>query len=167
MDLLVVQGTLESLLQHHSSKASILWCSAFFVVQDFPGGSDGKESIYNVGDPGSSPGLGRSPGEGCFHFFRAWRLFSLVLLSSGSIFPIDAEVHFHSQTRSQQENRNTYSQDMSSAELFPFVSEALAFLILSSMCGQDTVLSYFPMQFYLPASGAPHITPGKPSSLAI
>ena len=33
LDLLVVQGTLKSLLQHHSSKASILWCSAFFVVQ--------------------------------------------------------------------------------------------------------------------------------------
>ena len=32
-DLLAVQGTLKSLLQHHSSKASILWCSAFFVVQ--------------------------------------------------------------------------------------------------------------------------------------
>ena len=33
MDLLTVQGTLKSLLQHHSSKASILWCSAFFIVQ--------------------------------------------------------------------------------------------------------------------------------------
>ena len=32
-DLLVVQGTLKSLFQHHSSKASILWCSAFFMVQ--------------------------------------------------------------------------------------------------------------------------------------
>ena len=32
-DLLVVQGTLKSLLQHHHSKASILWCSAFFTVQ--------------------------------------------------------------------------------------------------------------------------------------
>ena len=33
MDLLAVQGTLNSLLQHHSSKASILWCSAFVIVQ--------------------------------------------------------------------------------------------------------------------------------------
>ena len=33
MDLLEVQGTLKSLLQHHSSKASILQCSAFFIVQ--------------------------------------------------------------------------------------------------------------------------------------
>ena len=33
LDLLVVQGTLKSLLQHHSSKASVLWCSGFFIVQ--------------------------------------------------------------------------------------------------------------------------------------
>ena len=33
LDLLEVQGTLKSLLQHHSSKASILWLSAFFIVQ--------------------------------------------------------------------------------------------------------------------------------------
>ena len=33
LDLLAVQGTLKSLLQHHSSKASILWCSVFFIVQ--------------------------------------------------------------------------------------------------------------------------------------
>ena len=32
LDLLAVQGTLKSLLQHHGSKASILWCSAFFIV---------------------------------------------------------------------------------------------------------------------------------------
>ena len=33
LDLLQVQGTLKSLLQHHSSKASILWCLAFFMVE--------------------------------------------------------------------------------------------------------------------------------------
>ena len=33
LDLLAVQGTLKSLLQHYRSKASILWCSAFFTVQ--------------------------------------------------------------------------------------------------------------------------------------
>ena len=33
LDLLAVQGTLKSLLQHHSSSASMLWCSAFFMVQ--------------------------------------------------------------------------------------------------------------------------------------
>ena len=78
LDLLAVQGTLKSFLQHHSSKASILRRSAFFIVQlshsltysptltfiDFPGGSDGKPSVYNAGDPGSIPGLARSLGEG-------------------------------------------------------------------------------------------------------
>ena len=84
-DFLAVQGTYRSLLQHHSSKASILWCSAFFKVQlsqPFmttrktialthtctyiltPGGSDSKESAFNVGDPGSIPGSGKSYGEG-------------------------------------------------------------------------------------------------------
>ena len=33
LDLLAVQGTLKNLLQHHSSKASLLWHSAFFIVQ--------------------------------------------------------------------------------------------------------------------------------------
>ena len=33
LDFLAVQGTLKNLLQHHSSKALILWCSAFFIVQ--------------------------------------------------------------------------------------------------------------------------------------
>ena len=33
LDFFAVQGTLKSLLQHHSSKASILWCSAFFIIQ--------------------------------------------------------------------------------------------------------------------------------------
>ena len=33
LNLLAVQGTLKNFLQHHSSKASILWCSAFFIVQ--------------------------------------------------------------------------------------------------------------------------------------
>ena len=33
LDLLAVQGSLKSLFQHHNSKASIIWCSAFFIVQ--------------------------------------------------------------------------------------------------------------------------------------
>ena len=36
----------------------------FFCLLDFPGGSDGKASAYNVGNLGSIPGSGRSPGEG-------------------------------------------------------------------------------------------------------
>ena len=43
LDLLAVQGTLMSLLQHHSSKASILWCSGFFIVQlSYPYMTTGK-----------------------------------------------------------------------------------------------------------------------------
>ena len=34
------------------------------LLSNFPGGSDGKVSVYNAGDQGSIPGLGRSPGEG-------------------------------------------------------------------------------------------------------
>ena len=34
------------------------------TVPDFPGGSNGKASVYNEGNPGSVPGLGRSPREG-------------------------------------------------------------------------------------------------------
>ena len=36
----------------------------YHLTPGFPGGSDGKESAYNAGDPGSIPGSGRSPGEG-------------------------------------------------------------------------------------------------------
>ena len=36
----------------------------FKKLYGFPGGSDGKASVYSVGDLGLSPGLGRSPGEG-------------------------------------------------------------------------------------------------------
>ena len=43
LDLLAVQGTFKSLLQYHSSKASILWCSAFFIVQlSYPYMTTGK-----------------------------------------------------------------------------------------------------------------------------
>ena len=38
-------------------------CPRFPSLMGFPGGSDGKESAYNAGDPGLIPGLGRSPGE--------------------------------------------------------------------------------------------------------
>ena len=47
LHLLAVQGTLKSLLQHHSSKASILWCSAFFMVQlSHPYMTTGKTSYH-------------------------------------------------------------------------------------------------------------------------
>ena len=48
LDLLAVQGTLKSLLQHHSSKASILWHSAFFIVQlSHPYMTTGKKHSFH------------------------------------------------------------------------------------------------------------------------
>ena len=46
------------------------------TFRDFPGGSDGKDSACNVGDPGSIPELGRSPGEGMatHSIILAWRI---------------------------------------------------------------------------------------------
>ena len=39
-------------------------CPKTWKIKWFPGGLDGKASVYNAGDPVSIPGLGRSPGEG-------------------------------------------------------------------------------------------------------
>ena len=51
LDFLAVQGSLKSLLQHHSSKASILWCSAFFIVQlSYPYMNTGKTIALTRGD---------------------------------------------------------------------------------------------------------------------
>ena len=54
LDLLAVQGTLKSLLQHHSTKASILWCSAFFMLHlSHPYMT--LENHHSVGSPATSP----------------------------------------------------------------------------------------------------------------
>ena len=51
LDLLAVQETLKSLLQHHSSKASLLQCSAFFTVQlSYPYMITNKDLLYNTGN---------------------------------------------------------------------------------------------------------------------
>ena len=73
-NFLAIQGTLKSLLQHHSLKASILWRSAFFTVQlshlyKTTGKTIaplGAQLVKNppTGDLGLIPGLGRFPGEG-------------------------------------------------------------------------------------------------------
>ena len=47
-----------------SSSNILILSSEFSSSLDFPGGSDGKVSVYNAGDPGSNPGSGRSPREG-------------------------------------------------------------------------------------------------------
>ena len=59
----------------------------------FPGDSDGKESACNVGDPGSIPGSGRSPGEGnnnplqhaCLEKYHGWRSLAGYSLGSQSV----------------------------------------------------------------------------------
>ena len=45
-----------------------------YYFKGFPGGSDSKASVYNVGDPGSIPGLGRPPGEGHDNTFQYYCL---------------------------------------------------------------------------------------------
>ena len=56
MDLLAVQGTLKSLLQHHSSKASVLQCSTFFMVQlSHPYMTTGKTVRCHLLNPGEKP----------------------------------------------------------------------------------------------------------------
>ena len=48
-DLFAVQGTLKSLLQYHNLKASILWCSAFFIVQlSYPDMTSGKTIAFTI-----------------------------------------------------------------------------------------------------------------------
>ena len=57
-----------ALSQHHLSGFEIAQLNSItstsFVCSDFPGGSDGKASVYNAGVPGLIPGLGKSAGEG-------------------------------------------------------------------------------------------------------
>ena len=47
-----------------TNKLNSLKITPTTVLTDIPGGSDGKASVYDAGDPGSIPGLGRSLGEG-------------------------------------------------------------------------------------------------------
>ena len=66
LDLIAVQGTLKSLLQHHNSKASILWHSAFFLVQlSHPYMATGKTIALTI----------------WIFFFRATSLFNMLYLS--------------------------------------------------------------------------------------
>ena len=56
--------TLDSYCSISQHKTQFLYPGAGYTSVGFPGGSDRKASAYNTGDPGSIPGLGRSPGEG-------------------------------------------------------------------------------------------------------
>ena len=72
LDFLAVQGTLKSLLQHHSSKASILWCSAFLTVQlSHPYMTTGK-TIAQTASPALAGGFftPEPPGKPLYTFRR-------------------------------------------------------------------------------------------------
>ena len=58
------EGNSDQLVISPTSSKKEKISDTYAMPQDFPGGSDSKVSVYNVGDPGSSPGLGRYPGEG-------------------------------------------------------------------------------------------------------
>ena len=78
LDLVAVQGTLKSLLQHHSSKTSILWRSAFFIVQlSHPLMTTGKTIALTrqtfVGKPKAAT------------FFRSWQSSSLSQMQCFSL----------------------------------------------------------------------------------
>ena len=67
LDRLAVQGTLKSLLQHHSSKASIIWCSAFFTVQlSHPYMTTGKTIALEVIDEHFASPSGQFPESSAF-----------------------------------------------------------------------------------------------------
>ena len=51
-------------INYNFLKCYIMYTLIYLIYRGFPGGSEGKESACNVGDPGSIPGSGRSPGEG-------------------------------------------------------------------------------------------------------
>ena len=48
----------------------LILCDTVNLSRGFPGGSDGKQSACNAGDPGSIPGSGKSPGEGNGYAFQ-------------------------------------------------------------------------------------------------
>ena len=69
-DLLAVQGTLKSLCQHHSPKASIIWCSAFFMIQ--------------LSHPYMTMACGIFPDQGSNPCFLHWQVDSLPLSHQGN-----------------------------------------------------------------------------------
>ena len=84
LDLLAGQGTLKSLLQHHSSKASILWCSAFFTVQlshPYMTLKERKESEVTQSCPIICNPVDCSPPGSSVHGFLQARLLEWVAIS--------------------------------------------------------------------------------------
>ena len=60
-----------------------------------PGGSDGKATVYNVGDPGSIPGLGRSPGEGNGNPLKDYSLENSMEKESDRLQPMGSQTVGH------------------------------------------------------------------------
>ena len=80
LDLLAVQGTLKSLLQHHSSKASILWPSAFFIVQlSHPNMTSGKTIALT---------RRTFVGKVCFYVVVSLRIHTYYIHTNGKILPL-------------------------------------------------------------------------------
>ena len=102
LDLLAVQGILKSLLQYHSLKASILWCSAFFVVQlSHPYMTTGKTIALTrqtfVGKVMSLLLNMLSPHQAYNPLFLSF-LFIITLLSQFPFFSLLAQLKFQSQS---------------------------------------------------------------------
>ena len=67
VNLVICSHFLRMMVIQVSSPSSVF---SFTYLLDVPGGSDGKASAYNARDPGSIPGLGRSPGDGNVNPFQ-------------------------------------------------------------------------------------------------
>ena len=80
LDLLAVQGTLKSLLQHHSSKASVLWRSAFFIVQ----------LSHQCKTTGKTIALTRRTfvGKVCFYVVVSLHIHTYYIHTNGKILPL-------------------------------------------------------------------------------
>ena len=78
------------------------------LFMGFPGGSDGKESACNVGDPGLIPGLGRSPGEEKGYAIQySWRIPGLYIPWDWEESDTTERLHFHfSRSRIGEGNGN-------------------------------------------------------------
>ena len=79
LDLLAVQGTLKSLHQHHGSKASVLWCSAFFMVQlSHPYMTTGKSVQFSHSVVSDSVTLWTAASQASLSITNSWSLLKLM-----------------------------------------------------------------------------------------
>ena len=89
LDLLAIQGTLKSLLQHHSSKASILRHSAFFYSPTFPSIHDYKNHSFDQTDLCQQRNVALAKSiimSRNYHFFFLMRTFNIISLSNLQVY---------------------------------------------------------------------------------